>query len=152
MHREELYLARFFATLPAPPSPVFSRYWLDLVLRFDDAPPAPLVTPWPFATDQSHAVAFTPWETLHFYAPDSWLGIPSAGATELHVGVEAADGGIRLALESGAAGAPVVELAPSSRTQYAVVPLDASAPLVRLTASPGTQLSFAGLRRPVQRD
>ena len=88
VHREELYLARFGAKLDPPLSPVFSRYWLDLVLRFDDAPSAPLVQPWPFSTLGSHAVAVTPWETLRFAQDGATLEVPAAHAAELHLGIE----------------------------------------------------------------
>jgi SAM-dependent methyltransferase len=147
VHREELYLARFSSTLPRPPSPVFSRYWLDLVLRFDGKPPAALVSPWPFATDQSYAVAFTPWETLHFYAPDAWLEIPSAGATELHLGVESRGEDTTLWIDTGACDPRAVHVPPSRGTEYLAVPLVRPDGPVRLSAQPGTHVSFVGLRR-----
>jgi SAM-dependent methyltransferase len=147
VHREELYLARFLGTLPVPPSPVFSRYWLDLVLKFDAGPIEPLVTPWPFATDQAYGVVFTPWETLRFQAPDAWLEIPSAGASELHLGVEAAPAPLRIRVEPGRAAPHVVDFEPQSdRTRYAVVRLAGTQATTRITASAGTDLSFVGLR------
>jgi SAM-dependent methyltransferase len=151
VHREELYLARFCSTLPQPPSPAFSRYWLDLVLRFDGRPAAPLVTPWPFATDQSYGVALTPWETLHLYAEDAWLGVPTAGATELLLGVEGSAAGAEIRIETGAAAPEVVRVEPMERTQYPRVALTGAQQLTRITASPGTQLSFVGMRAGARR-
>ena len=101
VHREELYLARFGSRLDPPLSPAFSRYWLDLVLRFDDAPREPLVMPWPFATDRSRAVALTGWETLAFTEADAWLDLPAAHVGELHLGVEGRPGGTEIRVEQG---------------------------------------------------
>jgi len=147
VHREELYLARFGARLEPPLSPVFSRYWLDLVLRFDDAPPPPLVEPWPFSTLGSHAVTLTPWETLHFAQDGATLEVPAAGAAELHIGIEHREGGAELRIAHGDGPARGVAVPASVRTQYALVPLDGADAPARITAAAGTELSFIGLRR-----
>ena len=118
VHREELCLAGFGAKLDPPLSPVFSRYWLDLVLRFDDAPRRPLVTPWPFSTHAGDGIAITPWETLQFAAEDATLELPAAGAAELHVGVEGQRDGTTLEVEHGNGPIRELQVPPSERTQY----------------------------------
>jgi SAM-dependent methyltransferase len=147
VHREELYLARFGAKLDPPLSPVFSRYWLDLVLRFDDAPPAPLVEPWPFSTHGAHAVTLTAWETLHFAQDGAWLEVPAARAAELHLGIEHHPRGAELRIEHGAGPPRHVAVPPSERTQYRMVALDGADAPARITAvAAGTELSFVGVR------
>jgi SAM-dependent methyltransferase len=146
VHREELYLARFGARLDPPLSPVFSRYWLDLVLRFDDAPRAPLVQPWPFATLGAHAVATTPWETVRFAQDGAWLEVPAAGAAELHLGIEHRPGGAELRVEHGGGPARTVAVPAAQRTQYTLVTLDGADGAARITGPAGAELSFIGLR------
>jgi SAM-dependent methyltransferase len=146
VHREELYLARFGAKLDPPLSPVFSRYWLDLVLRFDDAPAAPLVHPWPFSTHGSHGVTLTAWETLHFAHDGAWLELPAARAAELHLGIEHRPGGAELRVEHGSAPPRQVAVPASERTQYRMVELDGADGPARIAAPAGTELSFIGVR------
>jgi SAM-dependent methyltransferase len=146
VHREELYLARFGAKLDPPLSPVFSRYWLDIVLRFDDAPPAPLVHPWPFSTHGSHGVTLTAWETLRFAQDDAWLTLPAAHAAELHLGVEHRPGGAELRVEHGSGPPRHVAVPASQRTQYRMVALDGADAPARIAAPAETELSFIGVR------
>jgi SAM-dependent methyltransferase len=146
VHREELYLARFGSSLDPPLAPVFSRYWLDLVLRFDDAPCEPLVEPWPFATRGSHAVTLTEWETLHFAQADAWLELPAAHAAELHLGVERRAGGAAIRVDQGSAPPRHVAVPETDRTYYTVIALNGGDAPARLSAATGTEVSFLGLR------
>jgi 2-polyprenyl-3-methyl-5-hydroxy-6-metoxy-1,4-benzoquinol methylase len=65
IHPEEVILARYLSRVRPDLAPVWSRYWLDLILsptRVDRRPP--LLRPWTAETTASTGVGWTAWENL----------------------------------------------------------------------------------------
>jgi 2-polyprenyl-3-methyl-5-hydroxy-6-metoxy-1,4-benzoquinol methylase len=79
VHPDEVILARYLDRWRPDLAPVWSRYWLDLILSprpLDRRPP--FLRPWTAHTLESSEVAWGPQESLELTRPDStlWVTLP----------------------------------------------------------------------------
>jgi hypothetical protein len=149
VHREELALDRFMRGVAKPPSPLFSRFWLDVVLSPSGTVASrELVEPWPFATSVADGTELTAWETLRFVRDGAAITIPATGGTGVVLGVEVGGDGATLDVWSEQRLVGSVELAPADlHTAYVEVPIEQPANQVTVRAHRPIDISFAGIRR-----
>lgn len=118
--------------------PMWSRYWLDVVLtpRPMDTLPK-LMRPWTFDTVESDGVAATRWGSLFLRGPGARLIVrPPAATQRLVLGVDAAPG--PCTIEVHADGAPVAQVPTTVDTQttrYVDVGWDTPAEVLELRLS-----------------
>jgi 2-polyprenyl-3-methyl-5-hydroxy-6-metoxy-1,4-benzoquinol methylase len=94
VHPEEVILARYLERTRPDLAPVWSRFWLDLILSPQPlAKRGPFLRPWTAETIQSRNVAWTGWENLYLEGPDAtlWVTLPHA-TTRLVIGSVTQDG------------------------------------------------------------
>jgi 2-polyprenyl-3-methyl-5-hydroxy-6-metoxy-1,4-benzoquinol methylase len=94
VHPDEVILWRYLERWRPDLAPVWSRYWLDVILSpqpVEKRPP--FIRPWSADTDQSQDVGWTAWENLHFKGPQStlWVTLPKP-TSRLVVGSITQDG------------------------------------------------------------
>ena len=90
---EELLLARDLRRQRPDLGPMWSRHWLDLVLRPNAVDPPPLMRPWMAETTESEHVSWTRWETIGIDGPGSRLRCrPDAPTRKVLVGFTAEPG------------------------------------------------------------
>ena len=76
VHPDEVILSRYLERWRPDLAPVWSRYWLDLILspRPVERRP-PFLRPWAADTIDSRKVAWTRWENLYLAGPDAVLEV-----------------------------------------------------------------------------
>jgi 2-polyprenyl-3-methyl-5-hydroxy-6-metoxy-1,4-benzoquinol methylase len=76
IHPEEVILARYLDRVRPDLAPVWSRYWLDLILSPTGvAKREPFLRPWTADTSDSRQVGWTAWENMLLAGPDARLSI-----------------------------------------------------------------------------
>jgi SAM-dependent methyltransferase len=147
IYREELSLARFLKRVRPEIPPVFTRYWLDLVIAGDPTYPGRFFEPWPFETTNSRYVDFTQWETLLLRGPHSRLVARlDRPAVELLVGLQGHTAPIQLRVHSESLDSIIlpVDAIGVGETAYAHVPLPLALQVVTLDVTESSQLTFLG--------
>lgn len=79
VHPDEVILARYLDRWRPDLAPVWSRYWLDLILSPRPVQKrAPFLRPWSAETFESDGVGWTRWENMHLRGPDAtlWVTLP----------------------------------------------------------------------------
>ena len=148
VHREELAFARFMRSLPEPPSSVFSRYWLDLVVNPGGrVKPTALAQPWPFSTSYGEGAVVSPAETLMLLRPGAWVRVPAENATSVILGMERRGEatGVRLEVDGAAAGSFEVP-GGEPTTVFGELSLPAGGGALNLQTERFAELSFVAVR------
>ena len=81
VHPDEVILARYLERWRPDLAPVWSRYWLDLILSPQPiAQRRPFLRPWTAETVESTDVGWTRWENLYLKGPEAtlWVTLPHA--------------------------------------------------------------------------
>jgi 2-polyprenyl-3-methyl-5-hydroxy-6-metoxy-1,4-benzoquinol methylase len=156
VHPEEVILSRYLDRMRPDLAPVWSRYWLDLILSPEPvAKRPPFLRPWTADTTESRKVGWTRWESLHLPGPQAtlWVTLPHP-TTRLVVGTVATVHQITVALRSETTAAPALAAvsAPPQTTAYTSFALPVPAQRIAVSAPPQTTAytSFA-LPVPAQR-
>jgi SAM-dependent methyltransferase len=106
IYREELALQRVLDQARPDLPPLFSRYWLDLILTAQPFPqPRRFVRPWALRTTGSVCVAYDASEVVYLQANDAVLAVdlPSP-SNRLVVGIQGEDDSARLSVRQPASG------------------------------------------------
>ncbi len=94
VHPDEVILSRYLARWRPDLAPVWSRYWLDLILSpqpLEKRPP--FIRPWVADTVESKNVGWTAWENMRLKGPGSTLWVtPPQPTSRLVVGSVTQDG------------------------------------------------------------
>ncbi|MGI8904032.1 MAG: class I SAM-dependent methyltransferase [Solirubrobacteraceae bacterium] len=149
IHPDEVILARYLERWRPDLAPVWSRYWLDLILSPRPvAKRPPFLRPWSAETLQSHNVGWTSWENLHLSGPDAtlWVELPHA-TSRLVVGSVTREGApLALHVRSEAMVAPLRALAqaPTGHTAFTSFELPAPAQRIAVGAGGECHLVFVG--------
>lgn len=149
IHPDEVILWRYLARWRPDLAPVWSRYWLDLILSpqpVDKRPP--WLRPWVADTVASKEVGFTAWENLRMKSPEStlWVTLPQP-TSRLVVGSVTQDGRW-LVLQARPEGAPesltAGHTAPARVTAFSSFVLPEPSSRIGLQASDECDLVFVG--------
>jgi len=148
VHPDEVILARYLERWRPDLAPVWSRYWLDLILS-----PRPVdrrepqLRPWTARTIESPSVAWTESETLYLRGADStlWATLPHP-TSRLVLGVMTSAGELRLHVRGEGTAAPVEARVVAERGQQAFVSvaLGTSSQRIAVSASEPCHLVFVG--------
>ena len=147
VHPDEVILWRYLARWRPDLAPVWSRYWLDLVLSpLPRRSRAPFIRPWVADTTASRNVGWTSAEALRLSSSDSELAIALPQPTgRVIVGVAAPAEQLVLKLEPEPPAIPRVAVAaPSCGQVFARFDLDEPADRLRLTSSGDVDVVFVG--------
>jgi 2-polyprenyl-3-methyl-5-hydroxy-6-metoxy-1,4-benzoquinol methylase len=150
VHPDEVVLSRYLDRSRPDLAPVWSRYWLDLILSPREIERrGSFLRPWSADTSASQGVGWTPWENLHLRGADATLRVELPHPTaRLVVGVvPAADGPLRLS--AGVPSTPVpligtVVSAEPEHTWFVDFALPAPASRIELSASRECHIVFVG--------
>jgi 2-polyprenyl-3-methyl-5-hydroxy-6-metoxy-1,4-benzoquinol methylase len=149
IHADEVILARYLERWRPDLAPVWSRYWLDLILSPRPlAKRPPFLRPWTAETVQSKDVAWTGWENLYLKGPDStlWVTLPHP-TSRLVVGSVTQDGSwvtLYLTPEGSNQSLPVAHKAAAGRAAFASLALGQPAQRVAIEASGECHVVFVG--------
>jgi len=94
VHPDEVILARYLERWRPDLAPVWSRYWLDLILSPSPVTRRPpFLRPWSAQTSESTNVGWTPWENMYLRGPEAtlWVTLPHP-TSRLVVGSVTQDG------------------------------------------------------------
>jgi SAM-dependent methyltransferase len=149
VHPDEVILARYLQRWRPDLAPVWSRYWLDLILS-----PVPVqrrpsfLRPWSAQTLDSSRVAWTQQENLYLQGPDStlWATLPHP-TTRLVIGVLAAEHEVKLHLRGETMETPLgAQIGGTQPGVQAFVSFDLPAPEQRigLSSSEPCRVVFVG--------
>ncbi len=147
-HPDEVILARYLDRWRPDLAPVWSRYWLDLILS-----PAPLTTrpqflrPWSAETVQSREVGWTREEDLHLGGPSATLEVDLPVPSErLVLGTRTRED--RLPLDIHVEGAEeriaLLVRAPAGETTFTPVVLPSPAQRIAIKVGAEAQVVFVG--------
>jgi 2-polyprenyl-3-methyl-5-hydroxy-6-metoxy-1,4-benzoquinol methylase len=146
---DETILWRYLARWRPDLAPVWSRYWLDLVLSPQpQARRAPFLRPWTADTSQSTGVGWTASEQLHLTAPTAtlWVTLPQP-TRRLVVGSVTPDGHwVVLAARADGSDTSLASAhrAPAGITAYSTFELPHPTARIALQASDECHLVFVG--------
>jgi SAM-dependent methyltransferase len=110
VHPDEVILARYLDRWRPDLAPVWSRYWLDVILSPRPvAKRPPFLRPWTADTVESVNVGWTRWENLHLPGPEAtlWVTLPHP-TSRLVVGTVAKSGTLTLHVRPENASAPLI--------------------------------------------
>jgi 2-polyprenyl-3-methyl-5-hydroxy-6-metoxy-1,4-benzoquinol methylase len=148
VHADEVILARYLARWRPDLAPVWSRYWLDLILAPEPVTRrAPFLRPWTADTGASRGVSWTREETLRLPAPASslWVDLPHP-TNRLVVGVQTEDRDLAIALNSRGSEEQTTSVgSPNALGQaFVSLPLSPAAQTVAIGATKPCELVFVG--------
>lgn len=148
VHPDEVILARYLERWRPDLAPVWSRYWLDLILSPEPvAKRAPFLRPWTADTTESRMVGWTRWENLHLPGPEAtlWVTLPHP-TTRLVVGTVATVQQITVALRSETMAAPALAAASARPGAAAYTSFTLPEPAQRIALSVGgeSNIVFVG--------
>lgn len=149
VHSDEVLLARYLDRWRPDLAPVWSRYWLDLILSPEPVQKRPsFIRPWTAETIESREVGWTREETLHLAGADSTLAISLPTPTDrIVIGSTTRRGhGVTLWVRPEGARQPLVVRhdAGPGQTAFATLDLEQPATLVVVEASGECQVVFVG--------
>jgi 2-polyprenyl-3-methyl-5-hydroxy-6-metoxy-1,4-benzoquinol methylase len=148
VHPDEVILARYLERWRPDLPPVFSRYWLDLILSPRPLPRRPTsVRPWTAQTVHSRQVGWTETESLHLTGPEStlWVTLPHP-TNRLVVGLTARAERVQLSIRGelqDAASSASVPVAPGEQT-FASFSLGEPAQRIAVGSDQPCELVFVG--------
>lgn len=146
-HPDEAILARYLERWRPDLPPVFSRYWLDLILVPDPVLRRPLwIRPWPLQSVGSRGVAYTASDSLRLADDDAtvWVSLPHP-TQRLLVGAQGPPGRLQLRARAENMLGPVVQGAVDAGiTRFATFTLPEPAQRIALSADEACELVFVG--------
>jgi 2-polyprenyl-3-methyl-5-hydroxy-6-metoxy-1,4-benzoquinol methylase len=148
IHPDEVILSRYLARWRPDLAPVWSRYWLDLILTPQPGTRRPpQLRPWTADTTESVGVGWTAWENLHFTGPQStlWINLPRP-TTRLVVGTITQDGRWLTMQARPQPGRPLIarHRAPAGVNAFSTFTLEAPASRIGLGVSDACHAVFIG--------
>ena len=149
VHPDEVILWRYLARWRPDLAPVWSRYWLDLIISPQPIEHRPsFLRPWSADTDHSKDVGWTSWENLHLKGPQStlWVTLPQP-SSRLVVGSVTQDGRwlvLQACPEGGDSPLMAGHMAAPQITAFSSFDLPAPASRIAIQASDDCHLVFVG--------
>ena len=146
---DEVILARYLERWRPDLAPVWSRYWLDLILSPHPVPKRPpFLRPWTAETIESEGVGWTNSERLRLRGPDAtlWVNLPQP-TSRLVVGSVTNDGRwVSLTARAHGSSAPLLanHRAAAGIAAYSTFRLPQPAGRIALQASEPCELVFVG--------
>jgi 2-polyprenyl-3-methyl-5-hydroxy-6-metoxy-1,4-benzoquinol methylase len=141
VHPEEVILARYLERCRPDLAPVWSRYWLDLILSPRPlAKRPPFLRPWSAETIESRDVGWTQWENLYLRGPDAtlWVTLPHPTRRLVLGSVTQHGGRLVLIARPERMDAPLVATATAAPGQPAFTSFVLPAPAQRIALSAGS--------------
>jgi 2-polyprenyl-3-methyl-5-hydroxy-6-metoxy-1,4-benzoquinol methylase len=149
IHPDEVILARYLERWRPDLAPVWSRYWLDVILSPTEIERRePFLRPWSAETVASDRVGWTRWENMHLSGRESTLQIDLPHPTErlvvgsvtaherpLALEISAANFGPRLSADASA---------PAGHTRFTTFELAQPAQSIALSAGDECNIVFVG--------
>jgi len=152
VHPDEAILARYLERWRPELPPVFSRYWLDLILVPEPITRRqPWIRPWPLSTSEATRASYTERETVRLPDQDAllWVSLPHP-TKRLLVGALGAPGELVVRARPEQAIAPLSVAcvdppgAEPGGARYATFMFSEPAHRVALSAADGCEIAFVG--------
>jgi 2-polyprenyl-3-methyl-5-hydroxy-6-metoxy-1,4-benzoquinol methylase len=149
VHPDEVILARYLERWRPDLAPVWSRYWLDLILTPTEiSKRQPFLRPWSAETIASERVGWTRWENMYLSGRESTLQIDLPHPTERLVVGSVTPHERPLTLQISAAGSdPLLSAdasAPPGNTRFTTFELAQPAQRITLRAGDECSIVFVG--------